>query len=145
MGSWGMEALESDEGLDLINWVEEQLQDDSTFDAESIVQRLSQHEDLFGFQGDEEFLYDNYDNNVIGLVERIIQKAAGKKITSSKQIDQLDGYQLTSTFSKKLQGRLQTIDDTHEWIMLFEGRAREKAKAYLIELTDKLRVVKTTA
>ncbi len=55
MGSWGMEALESDEGLDLINWVEEQLQDDSTFDAESIVQRLSQHEDLFGFQGDEEF------------------------------------------------------------------------------------------
>lgn len=59
MGSWGMEALESDEGLDLINWVEEQLQDDSTFDAESIVQRLSQHEDLFGFQGDEEFLYDN--------------------------------------------------------------------------------------
>ncbi|EPL7157386.1 hypothetical protein R4R65_003906, partial [Escherichia coli] len=68
MGSWGMEALESDEGLDLINWVEEQLQDDSTFDAESIVQRLSQHEDLFGFQGDEEFLYDNYDNNVIGLV-----------------------------------------------------------------------------
>lgn len=38
MGSWGMEALESDEGLDLINWVEEQLQDDSTFDAESIVQ-----------------------------------------------------------------------------------------------------------
>ncbi|WP_251841065.1 hypothetical protein [Escherichia coli] len=97
MGSWGMEALESDEGLDLINWVEEQLQDDSTFDAESIVQRLSQHEDLFGFQGDEEFLYDNYDNNVIGLVELIIQKAAGKKITSSKQIDQLDGYQLTST------------------------------------------------
>ncbi|WP_087603524.1 hypothetical protein, partial [Escherichia coli] len=96
MGSWGMEALESDEGLDLINWVEEQLQDDSTFDAESIVQRLSQHEDLFGFQGDEEFLYDNYDNNVIGLVELIIQKAAGKKITSSKQIDQLDGYQLTS-------------------------------------------------
>ncbi|HHX3912839.1 TPA: hypothetical protein ACU916_004373, partial [Escherichia coli] len=89
MGSWGMEALESDEGLDLINWVEEQLQDDSTFDAESIVQRLSQHEDLFGFQGDEEFLYDNYDNNVIGLVELIIQKAAGKKITSSKQIDQL--------------------------------------------------------
>ncbi|MCV5003475.1 hypothetical protein OFM39_27860, partial [Escherichia coli] len=87
-----MEALESDEGLDLINWVEEQLQDDSTFDAESIVQRLSQHEDLFGFQGDEEFLYDNYDNNVIGLVELIIQKAAGKKITSSKQIDQLDGY-----------------------------------------------------
>ncbi|MDW4667655.1 hypothetical protein NQ219_25040, partial [Escherichia coli] len=86
------EALESDEGLDLINWVEEQLQDDSTFDAESIVQRLSQHEDLFGFQGDEEFLYDNYDNNVIGLVELIIQKAAGKKITSSKQIDQLDGY-----------------------------------------------------
>lgn len=81
MGSWGMEALESDEGLDLINWVEEQLQDDSTFDAESIVQRLSQHEDLFGFQGDEEFLYDNYDNNVIGLVELIIQKAAGKKIT----------------------------------------------------------------
>ena len=80
MGSWGMEALESDEGLDLINWVEEQLQDDSTFDAESIVQRLSQHEDLFGFQGDEEFLYDNYDNNVIGLVELIIQKAAGKKI-----------------------------------------------------------------
>ena len=79
MGSWGMEALESDEGLDLINWVEEQLQDDSTFDAESIVQRLSQHEDLFGFQGDEEFLYDNYDNNVIGLVELIIQKAAGKK------------------------------------------------------------------
>lgn len=76
MGSWGMEALESDEGLDLINWVEEQLQDDSTFDAESIVQRLSQHEDLFGFQGDEEFLYDNYDNNVIGLVELIIQKAA---------------------------------------------------------------------
>lgn len=75
MGSWGMEALESDEGLDLINWVEEQLQDDSTFDAESIVQRLSQHEDLFGFQGDEEFLYDNYDNNVIGLVELIIQKA----------------------------------------------------------------------
>ena len=74
MGSWGMEALESDEGLDLINWVEEQLQDDSTFDAESIVQRLSQHEDLFGFQGDEEFLYDNYDNNVIGLVELIIQK-----------------------------------------------------------------------
>lgn len=145
MGSWGMEAHESDEGLDLINWVEEQLQDDSTFDAESIVQRLSQHEDLFGFQGDEEFLYDNYDNNVIGLVELIIQKAAGKKITSSKQIDQLDGYQLTSTFSKKLQGRLQTIDDTHEWIMLFEGRAREKAKAYLIELTDKLRVVKTTA
>ena len=145
MGSWGMEALESDEGLDLINWVEEQLQDDSTFDAESIVQRLSQHEDLFGFQGDEEFLYDNYDNNVIGLVELIIQKAAGKKITSSKQIDQLDGYQLTSTFSKKLQGRLQTIDDTHEWIMLFEGRARVKAKAYLIELTDKLRVVKTTA
>ncbi|MCV4769703.1 hypothetical protein OFC10_26950, partial [Escherichia coli] len=145
MGSWGMEALESDEGLDLINWVEEQLQDDSTFDAESIVQRLSQHEDLFGFQGDEEFLYDNYDNNVIGLVELIIQKAAGKKITSSKQIDQLDGYQPTSTFSKKLQGRLQTIDDTHEWIMLFEGRAREKAKAYLIELTDKLRVVKTTA
>ncbi|ENI3294823.1 hypothetical protein ABXW17_000380 [Escherichia coli] len=145
MGSWEMEALESDEGLDLINWVEEQLQDDSTFDAESIVQRLSQHEDLFGFQGDEEFLYDNYDNNVIGLVELIIQKAAGKKITSSKQIDQLDGYQLTSTFSKKLQGRLQTIDDTHEWIMLFEGRAREKAKAYLIELTDKLRVVKTTA
>lgn len=145
MGSWGMEALESDEGLDLINWVEEQLQDDSTFDAESIVQRLSQHEDLFGFQGDEEFLYDNYDNNVIGLVELIIQKAAGKKNTSSKQIDQLDGYQLTSTFSKKLQGRLQTIDDTHEWIMLFEGRAREKAKAYLIELTDKLRVVKTTA
>lgn len=145
MGSWGMEALESDEGLDLINWVEEQLQDDSTFDAESIVQRLSQHEDLFGFQGDEEFLYDNYDNNVIGLVELIIQKAAGKKITSSKQIDQLDGYQLTSTFSKKLQGRLQTIDDTHEWIMLFERRAREKAKAYLIELTDKLRVVKTTA
>ena len=145
MGSWGMEALESDEGLDLINWVEEQLQDDSTFDAESIVQRLSQHEDLFGFQGDEEFLYDNYDNNVIGLVELIIQKAAGKKITSSKQIDQLDGYQLTSTFSKKLQGRLQTIDDTHEGIMLFEGRAREKAKAYLIELTDKLRVVKTTA
>ncbi|MHC6417632.1 hypothetical protein ACYTU0_15835 [Escherichia coli] len=145
MGSWGMEALESDEGLDLINWVEEQLQDDSTFDAESIVQRLSQHEDLFGFQGDEEFLYDNYDNNVIGPVELIIQKAAGKKITSSKQIDQLDGYQLTSTFSKKLQGRLQTIDDTHEWIMLFEGRAREKAKAYLIELTDKLRVVKTTA
>ncbi|HHU1671154.1 TPA: hypothetical protein ACUA4V_003406 [Escherichia coli] len=145
MGSWGMEALESDEGLDLINWVEEQLQDDSTFDAESIVQRLSQHEDLFGFQGDEEFLYDNYDNNVIGLVELIIQKAAGKKITSSKQIDQLDGYQLTSTFSKKLQSRLQTIDDTHEWIMLFEGRAREKAKAYLIELTDKLRVVKTTA
>ena len=145
MGSWGMEALESDEGLDLINWVEEQLQDDSTFDAESIVQRLSQHEDLFGFQGDEEFLYDNYDNNVIGLVELIIQKAAGKKITSSKQIDQLDGYQLTSTFSKKHQGRLQTIDDTHEWIMLFEGRAREKAKAYLIELTDKLRVVKTTA
>ena len=145
MGSWGMEALESDEGLDLINWVEEQLQDDSTFDAESIVQRLSQHEDLFGFQGDEEFLYDNYDNNVIGLVELIIQKAAGKKITSSKQIDQLDGYQLTSTFSKKLLGRLQTIDDTHEWIMLFEGRAREKAKAYLIELTDKLRVVKTTA
>ncbi|MCN7534897.1 hypothetical protein MLR67_05095 [Escherichia coli] len=145
MGSWGMEALESDEGLDLINWVEEQLQDDSTFDAESIVQRLSQHEDLFGFQGDEEFLYDNYDNNVIGLVELIIQKAAGKKITSSKQIDQLDGYQLTSTFSKKLQGRLQTIDDTHELIMLFEGRAREKAKAYLIELTDKLRVVKTTA
>ena len=106
MGSWGMEALESDEGLDLINWVEEQLQDDSTFDAESIVQRLSQHEDLFGFQGDEEFLYDNYDNNVIGLVELIIQKAAGKKITSSKQIDQLDGYQLTSTFSKKLQGRI---------------------------------------
>ncbi len=100
MGSWGMEALESDEGLDLINWVEEQLQDDSTFDAESIVQRLSQHEDLFGFQGDEEFLYDNYDNNVIGLVELIIQKAAGKKITSSKQIDQLDGYQLTSTFKK---------------------------------------------
>ncbi len=145
MGSWGMEALESDEGLDLINWVEEQLQDDSTFDAESIVQRLSQHDDLFGFEGDEEFLYDNYDNNVIGLVELIIQKAAGKKITSSKQIDQLDGYQLTSTFSKKLQGRLQTIDDTHEWIMLFEGRAREKAKAYLIELTDKLRVVKTTA
>lgn len=145
MGSWGMEALESDEGLDLINWVEEQLQDDSTFDAESIVQRLSQHEDLFGFQGDEEFLYDNYDNNVIDAVELIIQKAAGKKITSSKQIDQLDGYQLTSTFSKKLQGRLQTIDDTHEWIMLFEGRAREKAKAYLIELTDKLRVVKTTA
>ena len=145
MGSWGMEALESDEGLDLINWVEEQLQDDATFDAESIVQRLSQHEDLFGSQGDEEFLYDNYDNNVIGLVELIIQKAAGKKITSSKQIDQLDGYQLTSTFSKKLQGRLQTIDDTHEWIMLFEGRAREKAKAYLIELTDKLRVVKTTA
>lgn len=78
MGSWGMEALESDEGLDLINWVEEQLQDDSTFDAESIVQRLSQHEDLFGFQGDEEFLYDNYDNNVIGPVELIIQKAAGK-------------------------------------------------------------------
>ncbi|EPL9900098.1 hypothetical protein ACNF08_06020 [Escherichia coli] len=76
MGSWGMEALESDEGLDLINWVEEQLQDDSTFDAESIVQRLSQHEDLFGFQGDEEFLYDN---NVIGLVELIIQKAAGEK------------------------------------------------------------------
>lgn len=76
MGSWGMEALESDEGLDLINWVEEQLQDDSTFDAESIVQRLSQHEDLFGFQGDEEFLYDN---NVIGLVELIIQKAARKK------------------------------------------------------------------
>ncbi|MDM6749037.1 hypothetical protein QUG13_09205 [Escherichia coli] len=145
MGSWGMEALESDEGLDLINWVEAQLQDDSTFDAESIVQRLSQHEDLFGFQGDEEFLYDNYDNNVIGLVELIIQKAAGKKITSSKQIDQLDGYQLTSTFSKKRQSRLQTIDDTHEWIMLFEGRAREKAKAYLIELTDKLRVVKTTA
>ncbi|CDL48103.1 FIG00644121: hypothetical protein [Escherichia coli ISC41] len=129
MGSWGMEALESDEGLDLINWVEEQLQDDSTFDAESIVQRLSQHEDLFGFQGDEEFLYDNYDNNVIGLVELIIQKAAGKKITSSKQIDQLDGYQLTSTFSKKLQGRLQTIDDTHEWIMLFEGRARGKSKS----------------
>ncbi len=79
MGSWGMEALESDEGLDLINWVEEQLQDDSTFDAESIVQRLSQHEDLFGFQGDEEFLYDNYDNNVIGLVELIIQKQPGKK------------------------------------------------------------------
>ncbi|EOZ0560528.1 hypothetical protein ACQHGF_004069 [Escherichia coli] len=126
MGSWGMEALESDEGLDLINWVEEQLQDDSTFDAESIVQRLSQHEDLFGFQGDEEFLYDN---NVIGLVELIIQKAAGEKITSSKQIDQLDSYRLTSIFSKKLQGRLQTIDDTHEWIMLFEGRAREKAKA----------------
>ena len=138
MGSWGMEALESDEGLDLINWVEEQLQDDSTFDAESIVQRLSQHEDLFGFQGDEEFLYDN---NVIGLVE----KAAVEKITSSKQIDQLDSYRLTSIFSKKLQGRLQTIDDTHEWIMLFEGRAREKAKAYLIEITDKLRVVKTTA
>ena len=145
MGSWGMEALESDEGLDLINWVEEQLQDDSTFDAESIDQRLSQHEDLFGFQGDEEFLYDNYDNNVIGLVELIIQKAAGEKITSSKQIDQLDSYRLTSIFSKKLQGRLQTIDDTHEWIMLFEGRAREKAKAYLIEITDKLRVVKTTA
>lgn len=142
MGSWGMEALESDEGLDLINWVEEQLQDDSTFDAESIVQRLSQHEDLFGFQGDEEFLYDN---NVIGLVELIIQKAAGEKITSSKQIDQLDSYRLTSIFSKKLQGRLQTIDDTHEWIMLFEGRAHEKAKAYLIEITDKLRVVKTTA
>lgn len=142
MGSWGMEALESDEGLDLINWVEEQLQDDSTFDAESIVQRLSQHEDLFGFQGDEEFLYDN---NVIGLVELIIQKAAGEKITSSKQIDQLDSYRLTSIFSKKLQGRLQTIDDTHEWIMLFEGRACEKAKAYLIEITDKLRVVKTTA
>lgn len=79
MGSWGMEALESDEGLDLINWVEEQLQDDSTFDAESIVQRLSQHEDLFGFQGDEEFLYDNYDNNVIGLVELIIKKQPGKK------------------------------------------------------------------
>ena len=72
-------------------------------------------------------------------------KSSREKITSSKQIDQLDGYQLTSTFSKKLQGRLQTIDDTHEWIMLFEGRAREKAKAYLIELTDKLRVVKTTA
>ena len=104
MGSWGMEALESDEGLDLINWVEEQLQDDSTFDAESIVQRLSQHEDLFGFQGDEEFLYDNYDNNVIGLVELIIQKAAGKKITSSKQIDQLDGYQLTSSFQQKTPG-----------------------------------------
>ncbi len=68
----------SDEGLDLINWVEEQLQDDSTFDAESIVQRLSQHEDLFGFQGDEEFLYDNYDNNVIGLVRLIIQKQPGK-------------------------------------------------------------------
>lgn len=127
MGSWGMEALESDEGLDLINWVEEQLQDDSTFDAESIVQRLSQHEDLFGFQGDEEFLYDNYDNNVIGLVELIIQKQPGK-ITSSKQIDQLDGYQLTSTFSKKLQGRLQTIDDTHEWIMLFEGEHAKKQK-----------------
>lgn len=112
MGSWGMEALESDEGLDLINWVEEQLQDDSTFDAESIVQRLSQHEDLFGFQGDEEFLYDNYDNNVIGLVELIIQKAAGKKITSSKQIDQLDGYQLTSTFSKKL-GAVYKQSTTH--------------------------------
>lgn len=144
MGSWGMEALESDEGLDLINWVEEQLQDDSTFDAESIVQRLSQHEDLFGFQGDEEFLYDNYDNNVIGLVELIIQKAAGKKITSSKQIDQLDGYQLTSTFSKNSVA-VYKQSTTHEWIMLFEGRAREKAKAYLIELTDKLRVVKTTA
>ncbi len=137
MGSWGMEALESDEGLDLINWVEEQLQDDSTFDAESIVQRLSQHEDLFGFQGDEEFLYDNYDNNVIGLVELIIQKAAGKKITSSKQIDQLDGYQLTSTFSKKLQGRLQTIDDTHEWIMLFEGRAREKLRICALSKPDR--------
>ncbi|MFQ9949834.1 MAG: hypothetical protein ACLRXB_13430 [Escherichia coli] len=121
-----MEALESDEGLDLINWVEEQLQDDSTFDAESIVQRLSQHEDLFGFQGDEEFLYDNYDN-VIGPLN-LSFKSSREKITSSKQIDQLDGYQLTSTFSKKLQGRLQTIDDTHEWIMLFEGRAREKAK-----------------
>ncbi|EFI4021618.1 TPA: DUF4259 domain-containing protein [Escherichia coli] len=141
MGSWGMKALESDEGLDLINWVEEQLQDDSTFDAESIVQRLSQHEDLFGFQGDEEFLYDN---NVIGLVELIIQKAAGEKITSSEQIDQLDGYRLTSIFSKKLQDRLQTIDDTHEWIMLFEGPAREKAKAYLVELSEKLRAVKTT-
>lgn len=128
MGSWGMEALESDEGLDLINWVEEQLQDDSTFDAESIVQRLSQHEDLFGFQGDEEFLYDNYDNNVIGLVELIIQKAAGKKITSSKQIDQLDGYQLTSTFSKKLQGRLQTIDDTHE-DNAFRGASTRKSKS----------------
>lgn len=78
MGSWGMEALESDEGLDLINWVEEQLQDDSTFDAESIVQRLSQHEDLFGFQGDEEFLYDNYDNNVIGPLNLSFKKAAGK-------------------------------------------------------------------
>lgn len=144
MGSWGMEALESDEGLDLINWVEEQLQDDSTFDAESIVQRLSQHEDLFGFQGDEEFLYDNYDNNVIGLVELIIQKAAGKK---SHRVNKLINSTVISSrrLSAKTPGRLQTIDDTHEWIMLFEGRAREKAKAYLIELTDKLRVVKTTA
>lgn len=126
MGSWGMEALESDEGLDLINWVEEQLQDDSTFDAESIVQRLSQHEDLFDFREMKNF-YDNYDNNVIGPLN-LSFKSSREKITSSKQIDQLDGYQLTSTFSKKLQGRLQTIDDTHEWIMLFEGEHAKKQK-----------------
>lgn len=124
MGSWGMEALESDEGLDLINWVEEQLQDDSTFDAESIVQRLSQHEDLFGFQGDEEFLYDN---NVIGLVELIIQKAAGEKITSSKQIDQLDSYRLTSIFSKNSRA-VYKQSTTHEWIMLFEGEHAKRQK-----------------
>lgn len=29
--------------------------------------------------------------------------------------------------------------------MLFEGEHAKKAKAYLIEITDKLRVVKTTA
>ncbi|HFU0965832.1 DUF4259 domain-containing protein [Escherichia coli] len=112
MGSWGMEALESDEGLDLINWVEEQLQDDSTFDAESIVQRLSQHEDLFGFQGDEEFLYDN---NVIGLVELIIQKAAGEKITSSKQIDQLDSYTVIGSrrFSAKNSRAVYKQSTTH--------------------------------
>lgn len=124
MGSWGMEALESDEGLDLINWVEEQLQDDSTFDAESIVQRLSQHEDLFGFQGDEEFLYDN---NVIGLVELIIQKAAGKK---SHRVNKLINSTVIGSrrFSAKLQGRLQTIDDTHEWIMLLRGEHAKRQK-----------------
>ncbi|HIA4369414.1 TPA: hypothetical protein ACWQGR_004220 [Escherichia coli] len=128
MGSWGMEALESDEGLDLINWVEEQLQDDSTFDAESIVQRLSQHEDLFGFQGDEEFLYDN---NVIGLVELIIQKAAGEKITSSKQIDQLDSYRCIDSLEvRKKTGR--TLDYSGSDGIRFGGACKPVAQILVV-------------
>ncbi|WP_099222432.1 hypothetical protein [Listeria costaricensis] len=137
MGSWGIKALESDVGLDLIDWIEDVLdENDTLFDAERIVQRLNEgeEEDLFGFEI-EDFLYDN---NLIGLVELIIQKAAGEEITVSDPIDQLDGYLLRADFRGKLENRLLEIDETHEWLELFEGANREKAKAYLTELAEKL-------
>ncbi|MGY3777947.1 DUF4259 domain-containing protein [Isobaculum melis] len=135
MGAWGIKALESDEGLDVVSAIGQYIEEEniSVFNLQQITQQLVE----LGFMTEnlneeEEFLYDN---STIALAELTLQMVK-KEPFIYEELKKLKSYNIQKEAIQFLITFIQKIDDTHELVALYFNQ--ETIKNYLKELVAEL-------